>query len=124
VCFRPSRAAIGEGCNHKRRTAVRDDIQFHRISETDSTWIDVDLNRRNFILLGIKLDIWKGGAGNQQRVAFVCEGLVPSRPIPPVVYGPLSGTTALPKSALIMGGAEPLGNGDCLVPSVECALTY
>ena len=32
-----------------------------------------------------------------------CDGAVPSRPMPPVVYGLSSGTTALPSSGLMIG---------------------
>ena len=35
-----------------------------------------------------------------------CDGLVPSSPMPPVVYGLSSGTQALPNSGLMIGAAR------------------
>ena len=49
------------------------------------------------------------------------DGLVPSSPIPPVVYGESSGTVALPDSVLTIGRAQRLGHGQHLVAGVQRA---
>ena len=46
-----------------------------------------------------------------------CEGLVPSSPMPPVVYGLSSGTQALPSSALMIGAPSVSANASSSSPA-------
>ena len=54
----------------KRFGAVRHDADLDRIAQTDPGRIDIDLHAARFSRFGIELDIRKGGAGDQQRVAL------------------------------------------------------
>ena len=49
------------------------------------------------------------------------DGRVPSRPMPPVVYGESSGTTALPGQRLDDRRGERLGHGEQLLAGVQRA---
>ena len=50
-----------------------------------------------------------------------CDGAVPSRPMPPVVYGLSSGTTALPSSGLTIGAPTISASCQHLVARTEAA---
>ena len=102
----PSSAGAAAAAPRSIALAVAGQADVDRVAQADARRVEVDLDGLGLAGLGIELHVGEAAAGDEQRVALLHRLLgrsVPSRPMPPVVYGQSSGTTALPSSGLTIG---------------------
>ena len=88
-------------------------------TQADAGRVEIDLDRPRLAGLWQELDVGEDVptmSSVSQASSASWEGFVPSRPIPPVVYGLSSGTAALPSSALMIGA--PSFSATCSSSSV------
>ena len=89
------------------RAAVADQADVDRVAQADARGVEVDLHARGLAGLRVELDVGEArcrrSAACRSSPSRPATARVPSRPMPPVVYGLSSGTAALPSSALTIG---------------------